>query len=181
MSEDYDILDYIKQSEEPDTRIDDVQTFVLIASQWGIFISLSYLGSVSSQINGMILLICSIMAMAFAWMYPPYKAALVASARIYLKATVYHGTFFTEKQYEVVDAPKVVACMDENDITEYEDDLEYAELFKTVGITNLTDTEIDDEIKKAFNNRYLKSIEEYKQKHNGDKKWYQKIYQKKVK
>jgi hypothetical protein len=180
MSEyDNDILDDIKQIEEPNTRIDDIQTFVLIACQWGIFISLSYIGDKDTQMQGILLLVCSILAMAFSWMYPGYKAAIIAGSRIYLKATVYHGTFFNEKQFEVIDAPKVVASMDENDITEYAEDLDYEDLFSSLGITNLTDIDIDEKIKDAYAERYRREKERQdKKRDKANKKWRQKIMRK---
>lgn len=170
MEGDNDILDDIRQTQETKNWVDDIQTATLMGTQWGLWIGLSWFNDPAQQTQGMLLFIVSIFAMAMAWMYPSYKAAIIAGSRIYLKAIVYHGSFFTERQFEIIDAPKIVACLEENDVTVYEDDLNYDDLLNSLGITNLTDIDIDQRVKDAFNERYR--LEQEKQENNGGKiKW----------
>ena len=169
MDEDRDILDEIRDEQEQETnRIDDMQTIALIGGQWGLFFGLSYFNNPATQMQGLLIFVGSLLAMAFVWAYPSYMAALRAGSRIYLDATIYHGSFFSRKQLEIIDAPKVVAReLEDGTVEILDNDEDYEALFNAMEIRNVTDSDIDNQIRDAYEKRYKKLIVKEENKERG--------------
>lgn len=171
MDEDRDILDEIRDSHEYETnRIDDIQTIALMGGQWGLFFGLSYMNNPVTQMQGLLLFIGSLLAMALVWAYPSYMAAIRAGSRIYLDATIYHGSFFSRRQMEIIDAPKVVAReLEDGTIEIMDDEGDYEALFNAMKIRSVTDSDIDQQIKDAYEKRYRRFIVKEENKERGYK------------
>ena len=157
-----DIIDKIQESHDEPTShivtITDYANYILIFGlYYGLFAVLSQ--DLEVKMNGMFVLIGSIIGLAFCMFAPTMAVAYHVQGKKYIRNFVFYGSRMIERNMEILNDPLVIAKKEDDaelETLEKVDD-EYATFMREMGITVLTDKDIDSKIEESVKRRFDKA------------------------
>lgn len=167
-----DIIDNIQEAQEqPGTH---VTTIADLAGYIGMFVF--YVGLFQTlsndpdlKLNGIVAVVMGILVLAFSTYGPDVFAAYHVVDKKYIINYVFYGSRMIERHMELKNDPLVIARLtEENEVLIIEDDeSDYANLFRGMGINFLTDDDVDKKIAEALKHRVEKILDKKEKSEHG--------------